>query len=75
MGWMPERIRCKGPSQCFIVSSLVLDRVLTYSEYKLAGAMLADVREDVPVMKRALVELLTSVDVIEEPHQTSLLSD
>jgi hypothetical protein len=32
--------------------------------------MLTDVREDVPVMKRALVELLTSVDVIEELHQS-----
>jgi hypothetical protein len=34
------------------------------------GAMRADVRDEVSVMKRVLVELLTSADVIEERRQS-----
>ena len=36
--WMPERIEVRATAKVFFVKSLVLDRVLTYSEYRLAGA-------------------------------------
>ena len=36
--WMPERIEVRATAKIFFVKSLVLDRVLTYSEYRLAGA-------------------------------------
>lgn len=40
--WMPERVEVRATAKVFFVKSLVVERVLTYSEYKLpeAGAAL-----------------------------------
>lgn len=34
--WMPQRVEIRAAARIFFVKSLVIDRVLTYSEYKLA---------------------------------------
>jgi len=34
--WMPERVEVRAATKIFFVKSLVIDRVLTYSEYRLA---------------------------------------
>jgi hypothetical protein len=34
--WMPERVEVRAAAKIFFVKSLVIDRVLTYSEYRLA---------------------------------------
>jgi hypothetical protein len=34
--WMPERVQVRAAAKIFFVKSLVIDRVLTYSEYRLA---------------------------------------
>jgi hypothetical protein len=34
--WMPARVEVRAAAQVFFVKSLVIDRVLTYSEYRLA---------------------------------------
>jgi hypothetical protein len=36
--WMPERIEVRAAAKIFFVKSLVIDRVLTYSEYRPAQA-------------------------------------
>lgn len=36
--WMPERVEVRASAKIFFVKSLVIDRVLTYSEYRLAEA-------------------------------------
>jgi hypothetical protein len=36
--WMPERVEVRAAAKIFFVKSLVIDRVLTYSEYRLAVA-------------------------------------
>ena len=33
--WMPERVEVRAAARIFFVKSLVIDRVLTYSEYRL----------------------------------------
>ena len=33
--WMPERVEARASARIFFVKSLVIDRVLTYSEYRL----------------------------------------
>jgi hypothetical protein len=33
--WMPERVEVRAAAKIFFVKSLVIDRILTYSEYKL----------------------------------------
>jgi len=35
--WMPAHIEVRAAAKIFFVKSLVIDRILTYSEYKLAG--------------------------------------
>jgi hypothetical protein len=39
--WMPERVEVRAAAKIFFVKSLVIDRILTYSEYKLPQAGLA----------------------------------
>ena len=34
--WMPARFEVRAAAKIFFVKSLVIDRVLTYSEYRLA---------------------------------------
>ena len=36
--WMLERVEMRGVARVFFVKNLVMDRVLTYSEYRLADA-------------------------------------
>jgi hypothetical protein len=36
--WMPEHIEMRAAAKIFFVKSLVIDRILTYSDYRLAGA-------------------------------------
>ena len=36
--WMPERVEVRAAAKIFFVKSLVIDRVLTYSEYRLPQA-------------------------------------
>ena len=36
--WMPERVEVRAAARIFFVKSLVIDRVLTYSEYRLPQA-------------------------------------
>ena len=36
--WMPERVEVRAAAKIFFVKSLVIDRVLTYSEYRLPKA-------------------------------------
>ena len=36
--WMPERVQVRAAAKIFFVKSLVVERVLTYSEYRLAEA-------------------------------------
>ena len=37
--WMPERIEVRAAARIFFVKSLVIDRVLTYSEYRLQAGV------------------------------------
>jgi hypothetical protein len=39
--WMPERVEVRATAKIFFVKSLVIDRILTYSEYKLPQAGVA----------------------------------
>ncbi len=39
--WLPERIEVRAAAKIFFVKSLVIDRVLSYSEYRLAEAGVA----------------------------------
>jgi len=39
--WMPERVEVRAAAKIFFVKSLVIDRILTYSEYKLPQAGVA----------------------------------
>ena len=34
--WMPEHVEVRAAAKIFFIKSLVVERVLTYSEYKLA---------------------------------------
>ena len=36
--WMPERVQVRAAAKIFLVKSLVINRLLTYSEYRLAKA-------------------------------------
>jgi len=36
--WMPERVQVRAAAKIFFVKSLVIDRILTYSEYRLPEA-------------------------------------
>ena len=36
--WMPEHVEIRAAAKIFFFKSLVIDRVLTYSEYRLAEA-------------------------------------
>ena len=36
--WMPERVEVRAAAKIFFVKSLVIDQVLTYSEYRLPEA-------------------------------------
>ena len=36
--WLPERVGVRAAAKIFFVKSLVIDRVLTYSEYRLPQA-------------------------------------
>jgi hypothetical protein len=36
--WMPERVEVRAAAKIFFIKSLVVERILTYSEYKLAQA-------------------------------------
>jgi hypothetical protein len=36
--WMPERVEVRAAAKIFFIKSLVIERVLIYSEYKLAQA-------------------------------------
>jgi hypothetical protein len=36
--WLPERVEVRAAAKIFLVKSLVIDRVLTYSEYRLPQA-------------------------------------
>ena len=42
--WMPERVEVRAAAKIFFVKSLVIDRVLTYSEYRLSRRRRARVR-------------------------------
>jgi hypothetical protein len=45
--WMPERIEVRSAARIFFVKSLVIDRVLTYSEYRLPQAGAAATKDPV----------------------------
>ena len=45
--WMPERIEVRAAARIFFVKSLVIDRVLTYSEYRLPQAGAAATKDPV----------------------------
>jgi hypothetical protein len=45
--WMPERIEVRSAARIFFVKSLVIDRVLTYSEYRLPQAGAAATKDSV----------------------------
>ena len=36
--WVPEHVEVRAAARIFFVKSLVIDRILTYSEYRLAEA-------------------------------------
>jgi hypothetical protein len=42
--WMPERVEVRAAAKIFLTKSFVIDRVLTYSEYRLP-------QTDVPAIK------------------------
>jgi len=47
--WMLERVEMRGVARIFFVKSLVMDRVLTYSEYRLAdGGRSSTVEAELP---------------------------
>jgi hypothetical protein len=43
--WMPERVEVRAAAKIFFVKSLVIERVLTYSEYRPAEARLPTTRD------------------------------
>jgi hypothetical protein len=45
--WMPERVEVRAAAKIFFVKSLVIDRVLTYSEYRLPQAGVPAIRDPV----------------------------
>ena len=45
--WMPERVQVRATAKILFVKSLVIDRVLTYSEYRLAEAGVPTTRDPV----------------------------
>ena len=45
--WMPERVEVRAAAKIFFVKSIVIDRVLTYSEYKLPQAGVPPIRDPV----------------------------
>jgi len=45
--WMPERVEVRADAKIFFIKSLVIDRVLTYSEYSLAEAGVPTTRDPV----------------------------
>ena len=47
--WMPERVEVRAAAKIFFVKSLVIERVLTYSEYRLPQAGVPAIRD--PMMR------------------------
>lgn len=45
--WMPEGVEVRAAARIFFVKSLVIDRVLTYSEYRLPQAGVPTTRDPV----------------------------
>jgi hypothetical protein len=45
--WMPARVEVQAVAKIFFVKNLVIDRVLTYSEYRLAEADVSTARDPV----------------------------
>jgi hypothetical protein len=45
--WMPERVEVRAAARIFFVKSLVIDRVLTYSGYRLPQAGVPTTRDPV----------------------------
>jgi hypothetical protein len=45
--WLPERVEVRAAAKIFFVKSLVIDRVLTYSDYRLADASVSVPRDPV----------------------------
>jgi hypothetical protein len=45
--WMPERVEVRAAAKIFFVKSLVIERVLTYSEYRLPQAGVPTTRDPV----------------------------
>ena len=45
--WMPERVEVRAAARIFFLKSLVIDRVLTYSEYRLPQAGVPTTRDPV----------------------------
>jgi hypothetical protein len=43
--WMPEHVEIRAAAKIFFIKSLVIDRVLTYSEYRLADASVPGTRD------------------------------
>jgi hypothetical protein len=43
--WMPERVEVQAAAKIFFVKNLVIDRVLTYSEYRLPEAVVPAARD------------------------------
>jgi hypothetical protein len=48
--WMPERVEVRAAARIFFVKSLVIDRILTYSEYRLPQAGVPAIRDPVNPM-------------------------
>jgi hypothetical protein len=49
--WMPERVEVRAAAKIFFVKSLVIDRVLTYSGYKLPQSGVPTTRDPVSLPK------------------------
>src|ERR1700686_2772182 len=45
--WMPARVEVRVATKIFFVKGLVIDRVLTYSEYRLTEASVSTARDPV----------------------------
>jgi hypothetical protein len=46
--WMPKRIELRAAAKVLFIKSVVIDRVLTYSEYRLAAASVLTIGDAVP---------------------------
>jgi hypothetical protein len=59
--WMPERIEVRAAARIFFVKSLVIDRVLTYSEYRLPQTGVPTTRDPVSLPDNTQESTITSV--------------